>query len=153
MSNTSDFEACDRCTQQPGGAPLCAACASNQATIHRLLREHTALVEVYVLAARMRMFPVPFDQHFELVGGVDECRSVLEPPIDDYAPAKADDTSRENFLRAFREVHAEFHQLWTAAVEQPGYDKKRWIALDNTLARFARDAGESFGVGRSEPLL
>ena len=153
MSNTSDFEACDRCAQQTGGTPLCTACASNQATIHRLLHEHTALVEVYVLAARMRMFPVPFDQHFELVGSVDECRLVLEPPIDHYAPADADKTSRENFLRAFREVHTKLHQLWTAAVDQPGYDKKRWIALDNAIARFARDAGEAFGVDRSEALL
>jgi len=156
VSSTSDFEACNHCTRQPGGTPLCAACAANQATIHRLQHEHTALVEVYVLAARMRMFPVPFDQHFALVGGVDACRSVLEPPIDDYAPAEAAEatgTSRETFLQAFREAHAALHQLWTAAVDQPGYDKKRWIALDNALARFARDAGETFGVSRTEPLL
>ena len=153
MSDTFNFEACDHCAQQPGGTPLCSACASNQAAIHRLQREHAALVEVYVLAARMRMFPVPFDQHFELAGVVDECRSVLEPPIDNYALSETHSASRESFLRAFREAHAALHQLWTAAVDQPGYNKKHWISLDNALARFARDAGETFGVSRSEPLL
>lgn len=84
MSDASNFEACNHCAQRPVGTPLCDGCLVNQTTIHQLRREHTALVEVYVLAARMRTFPVPFDQHFELVGTVDECRSVLEPPIDEY---------------------------------------------------------------------
>lgn len=44
--------------------------------------ENRTLTKVYVAAARMRTFPVPFDDHFELVGAVDECRSVLEPAID-----------------------------------------------------------------------
>jgi len=35
-----------------------------------------------VLAARLRTFPVPFDDHFQLVGAVDECRSMMEPPVD-----------------------------------------------------------------------
>jgi hypothetical protein len=183
VTRTPDFEVCDRCAEragQPGEAPLCAACRANQDTIHRLNRENSALVEVYVLAARMRMFPVPFDQHFELVGAVDECRSVLEPPIDNYnQPATSADAadalpafhgayealhqlwvaaaepghSRETFLQAFREAHAALHQAWTAAVDQPGYDKKRWIALDNALSRFARCASEIFGIRRSEPLL
>ncbi len=37
-----------------------------------------ALIKVYVAAARLRTFPVPFDDHFELVGVVDQCRSVLD---------------------------------------------------------------------------
>lgn len=61
--------------------------------------------------------------------------------------------SREEFLAAYREAHATLHRLWSAAVGKEGYDKAAWRALDNALARFARDAGEKFGVGRSEPLL
>ena len=164
MSDTFDFEACDHCSRQPGGTPLCAPCATNQATIHRLQREHAALVEVYVLAARMRMFPVPFDQHFELVGAVDACRSVLEPPIDDFGPSSIQQADsrweehvaaypREEFLAAFREAHATLHRLWTAAVGKEGYDKAAWRAIDNALSRFARDAAEKVGISRSEPLL
>ena len=155
MADGPDFEVCDRCEQRPSEAPLCASCMTNQTAIYRLRRENAALIEVYVLAARMRSFPVPFDQHFELVGAVDECRPVIEPSIDDYgAPAEtAPCATREDFLLAFRVAHAVLHQLWSDAVGQPGYDKKRWIALDNTLSQFARDAGEMFGISRSEPLL
>jgi len=49
-------------------------------TIDQLRTELEALIKVYVVAARLRTFPVPFDDHFELVGAVDQCRSVLEPP-------------------------------------------------------------------------
>ena len=53
----------------------------------RLRVEHEALTKLYAAAARLRTFPVPFDDHFELVGAVDECRSILEPPIDTYGEA------------------------------------------------------------------
>jgi hypothetical protein len=46
--------------------------------ITQLRDEREALVNVYVAAAQLRTFPVPFNDHFELVGAVDECRSVLE---------------------------------------------------------------------------
>ena len=99
----------------------------------KLRVEHEALIKVYVLAARLRTFPVPFDDHFQLVGAVDECRSVLEPPIDDFGPSsmrQADSRweeyvaayPREEFLAAFREAHATLHRLWTAAVGKEGYD-------------------------------
>lgn len=55
-----------------------------------------ALLNVYVIAARLRTFPVPFDDHFALVGAVDECRSVMESPIfdDPFALAAAVDEGR-----------------------------------------------------------
>ncbi len=191
--------------------------------IDQLRAEHEALTEVYAIAARMRQFPVPFDVHFELIGAVDRCRSVLDPPIDhsaarpsswqayvaaypreeflaasrtahatlrylwsaaigkeDYDKAawraledalarfvrtaaekigivQRDDLSmvysREEFLAAFRETHATLHHLWSADVGKDGYDKAAWRAIDNALARFARDAAETVGVGRTEPLL
>jgi len=135
------------------------------APIDQLRKEHEALTEVYVVAARMRQFPVLFDDHFALVGVVDQCRSVLEPPVDDYgpretAPSQVSDWQehvaaypREEFLAAFREAHAALHRLWTAAVGTPSYDKAAWKTIDNALARFARDAGEKVGVARTEPLL
>jgi hypothetical protein len=142
-------------------------------TIDRLRAECEALTEVYVTAARMRQFPVPFDAHFELVGVVDRCRSVLEPPVDyggagSTAPNPAPDQEpdqatgwqervaaypREEFLATFRDAHAALHRLWTEAVGKEGYDKASWRVLDNALARFARDAAEKAGIGRSEPLL
>ena len=60
---------------------------------------------------------------------------------------------REEFLTAFREAHATLHRLWTAAVGKEDYNKAEWKALDNALSRFARDAAEKLGIGRSEPLL
>ena len=130
----------------------------------KLRVEHEALIKVYVLAARLRTFPVPFDDHFQLVGAVDECRSVLEPPIDDFGPSSIQQADsrwekhvaaypREELLAAFREAHATLHWLWTAAVGKDGYDKAAWRAIDNALSRFARDAAEKVGISRSEPLL
>lgn len=123
------------------------------------IKEHEALTKVYAVAACMREFPVPFDDHFELVGAVDECRSILEPPVDDFAerPTGWQDHvasyPREEFLTAFREAHAVLHHLWTEAVGKEGYDKTPWKVLDNALARFARDAAEKFGIAQTEPLL
>jgi hypothetical protein len=120
------------------------------------------LIKVYVAAARLRTFPVPFDDHFDLVGAVDECRSVLEPPINNEPPDPKDGGAwqeystpiqREEFLGAFREAHTTLHRLWTAEVGKEGYDKAQWIALDNALSRFARAAAEKIGISRSEPLL
>lgn len=146
--------ACAVCSATPGA--LCAACLHN--------REINCLrTELYAIAARLRAFPVPFDDHFALVGAVDACRSVLEPPVDDLAsdrPPAATAWSeivaaypREEFLAAFREAHATLHRLWTAQVGKEGYDKAAWRALDNALARFARDAAEKVGISRTEPLL
>jgi hypothetical protein len=59
---------------------------------------------------------------------------------------------REEFLGQFRSAHAALHRLWSDAVGKEGYDKAAWRELDNALARFARDASEKHGVGRSEPL-
>ena len=125
--------------------------------IDKLRAEHEALTQVYVAAARLRQFPVPFDDHWALVGAVDECRQVLEPPVDDDAPTGWQEYvathPREEFLAAFREAHAALHRLWTEAVGKEGYDKEAWKTLDNALSRFARDASEKVGVGRTEPLL
>lgn len=156
----NDFTPCTTCVSKPGS--LCAPCARNHAAIDQLRRENATLTNVYVLAARLRTFPVPFDDHFALVGAVDECRSVLKPPIDPYAPPSKEPSAwqehvaaypREEFLAAFREAHATLHRLWTATVGKEGYNKSDWKALDNALARFARDAAEKAGISRSEPLL
>jgi hypothetical protein len=40
----------------------------------------------------------------------------------------------------FREVHAVFQRLWTAAVGTTGYDKKEWQRMDNELVKLARKA-------------
>ena len=136
----------------------------SRTTIDQLRAECEALTKVYVIAARLRTFPVLFDDHFQLVGAVDECRSILEPPVDTYegisAGDQADDwqehdaaQAREEFLSTFREAHATLHQLWTAAVGKEGYDKAAWRTLDNALARFARNAAVGVGIDRSEPLL
>lgn len=77
------FVACTTCVAET--VVRCAACVHNRKTIDRLRNERDALIGVYVAAARLRTFPVPFDDHFELVGAVDACRSILEPPIDVYA--------------------------------------------------------------------
>jgi len=142
-------------------------------TIDQLRVEREALTKVYVVAARLRQFPVPFDDHFELVGAVDQCRSVLEPPVDHrgdhggdhrVATPSAPDQAvgwqeyvaaypREEFLIAFREAHSVLHRLWSAQVGKEGYDKAEWQALDNALSRFARDAAEKVGISRTEPLL
>jgi hypothetical protein len=127
---------------------------------------HDALLNVYAIAARLRTFPVPFDDHFALVGAVDACRSVIEPPIDDgpgtIAGAgevtsgwqeRVDAYPREEFLAAFQEANAALHQLWTAQVGKEGYDKELWKTLANALSRFARDAAEKVGIPRTEPLL
>jgi hypothetical protein len=66
-------------------------------TLDRLRAEYEALTEVYVTAARLRQFPVPFDAHYELVGAVDRCRSVLEPPVDELAARReAEKNARTN---------------------------------------------------------
>ena len=137
---------CPVCANTPT-AP-CTACLHNRA-ISQLRVEHEALIKIYVVAARLRTFPVPFDDHFALVGAVDACRSVLEPPIDSEEGAYP----REEFQVAFREAHATLHQLWTAAAGKEGYDKAQWKVLANALSRFARDAAETVGISRSEPLL
>jgi hypothetical protein len=125
-------------------------------------KRYEALLNVYVAAAALRTFPVSFDDHFALVGAVDECRSILEPPIDDGPGTTMPESAwqahvaahpREEFLATFRDAHATLHQLWTAHVGKDGYDKEQWKALDNALARFARDAAEKVGISRSEPLL
>jgi len=131
-------------------------------TIDQLRAEHEALTKVYVLAARLRQFPVPFDDHLALVDAVDKCRSILEPSFDDdngtpASPsawqAHIDAYPREEFLAMFRQAHATLHRLWTEAVGKEGYDKASWKTIDNALARFARDAAEAVGIGRTEPLL
>lgn len=130
-------------------------------TIDQLRAEHKALTKVYVTAARLRQFPVPFDDHWAIVGAVDECRQVLEPPIDNYnerpAPTAWQDHvaayPRDEFLAAFREAHTALHRLWTEAVGKEGYDKAAWSAINNALSRFARDASEKVGIGRTESLV
>jgi hypothetical protein len=79
------FEKCIRCALKPE-TPLCCVCLHNRNTIEALRAERDALIEVYAVAVRLRTFPIPFDDHFALVGAVDVCRAVIEPPIDDYAP-------------------------------------------------------------------
>jgi len=89
-----EFAECAECAAKSGSPTLCRACLHNRATINQLRAECEELTKVYVFAARLRTFPVTFDDHFQLVGAVDECRSVLEPPVDDYEPAP-DPTSGE----------------------------------------------------------
>lgn len=104
---------------------------------------------------------IPSRPDVSWIGPDRECRSVLEPPVDDHVAtpqptgwqAHVAAHPREEFLATFREAHAALHRLWTAAVGTEGYDKAAWKVLDNALARFARDAGEEAGVGRTEPLL
>jgi hypothetical protein len=135
--------------------------ADRAARLSRIIAEHEALTKVYVAAARLRQFPVPFDDHWALVGAVDACTSVLAPPVDPkagigwegYVAERLAAQPREEFLATFREAHAALHKLWTAAVGKDGYDKELWKTIDNALARFARDAAEGFGIERSEPLL
>jgi hypothetical protein len=131
--------------------------ADRAARLSRIIAEHEALTKVYVAAARLRQFPVPFNDHWALVSAVDECRSILEP-TDNITRATSWQEHvaahpREEFMAAFREAHAALHKLWTAAVGKDGYDKELWKTIDNALARFARDAAEGFGIERSEPLL
>jgi hypothetical protein len=149
---------CRRCL------PIVETILIEEPDTNQIRTEHDALIKVYVSAAQLRTFPVPFDDHFALVGAVDECRSVLEPPFNDGPGTIAPEAvsvwqervaayPREEFLAAFREAHATLHRLWTAQVGKEGYDKAPWKALDNALARFARDAAEKVGISRSEPLL
>lgn len=60
---------------------------------------------------------------------------------------------REEFLAAYREAHATLHRLWTEAIGKEGYDKAAWQTIGTALDRFARDAAEKVGIGRSEPFL
>jgi len=83
--------------------------------------------------------------------GFVERAALPTPPTDWQAHVAA--YPRQEFLAAFRAAHAALHQLWSAAVGTEGYDKAAWKVLDNALARFARDAGEKVGIGRTEPLL
>jgi hypothetical protein len=48
-----------------------------RADIARLTKENDALSKVYGVAASLRTFPVPFDDHLELVDAVDACRQTL----------------------------------------------------------------------------
>ena len=83
MIDVPEFAECALCAAKPGSPTLCTTCLHNRATVNQLRAEREELLKVYVLAARLRTFPVPFDDHFQLVGAVDECRSVVEgPPID-----------------------------------------------------------------------
>jgi hypothetical protein len=81
---------CLRCGQIQGNfpLPLCALEIAQTETeteseLDRLRRENAALTKLYGVAACLRQHPVPFDDHFALVGAVDACRQVLEPPIDE----------------------------------------------------------------------
>lgn len=78
MIAVSAFAECATCAAKPGSPTLCRACLHNRTTINELRAEREMLIKIYVLAARLRTFPVPFDDHFQLVGAVDACRSVLE---------------------------------------------------------------------------
>ena len=86
MIESPEFAECSSCAAKPGSPTLCPACLHNRATINKLRAEREALTKIYVVAARLRTFPVPFDDHFELVGAVDECRSVVDPPVDTGEP-------------------------------------------------------------------
>lgn len=109
-----EFVECAACAAKPGSPSLCAACLQNRATINELRgrlakivqlgnallgktqpsvraaikdinTERETLLELYAVAARLQTFPVPFEAHFELVGAVDKCRSILEPAVDSYS--------------------------------------------------------------------
>lgn len=80
MIEFPEFAECASCAVKPGSPFLCQACLHNRATINALRAERAALIKIYVIAARLRTFPIPFNDHFELAGEVDACRSVLESP-------------------------------------------------------------------------
>ena len=95
MIEVPEFAECASCAAKPGSPYLCPACLHNRTTINKLRADREALTEVYVVAARLREFPVPFDDHFALVGAVDACRSVLDPPVGTYAQQPSAPTSKE----------------------------------------------------------
>ena len=95
MIDNPEFAECATCAAKPGSPTLCRACLHNRATVNQLRAERDVLIKIYVRAARLRAFPVPFDDHFQLVGAVDKCRSVLEPPVDDYEQQPSAPTSEE----------------------------------------------------------
>lgn len=53
--------------------------------------------------------------------------------------------------RRYRIAHGTLHQLWTACVGTPGYDKKYWMSLDNDISE--RFADEHLQAGGTGPLL
>lgn len=62
------------------GSPMLAVIAERDAVrveAARLMKENDALSKVYGTAACLRTFPVPFDDHLELVDSVDACRQAL----------------------------------------------------------------------------
>src|SRR5262249_45258969 len=112
------FQKCAACTYAPD---LCASCRHNRELIEQLSTQNTALTDVYAVAALLRQFPVPFNDHLTLVDAVDKCRAILEPPVDNYndAPtlpsawqAHVDAHPRAEFLAMFRQAHATLHKLW-----------------------------------------
>ena len=56
---------------KPGSPSLCAACLHNRTTIDKLRAECEILTKVYVAAAMLRTFPVPFDDPSQGFHGYD----------------------------------------------------------------------------------
>ncbi len=57
------------------------------------------------------------------------------------------------FRAHFRATHSALHRRWSADVGQPDYVKQDWIAIDNALARLARDRATRIGIATAEALL
>lgn len=55
-------------------------------------------------------------------------------------------------ISAYRGAHSALHELWSAAVGTPGYDKRTWKTLSNALDKLARDAATAAGWPSNEAL-
>lgn len=70
-----DFMECDNCRAKPGSPTLCQGCLHNRRVMNNLREEIKGLETVYGVAMQQRTFPVPFEDHWELVGAVDDFRN------------------------------------------------------------------------------
>jgi len=55
-------------------------------------------------------------------------------------------------LLSYYAAHAALHALWSEAVGTPGYDKRSWMALSNSLDALGRSAATLVGFPRDQPL-
>ncbi len=56
-------------------------------------------------------------------------------------------------LDRYNEASAALHELWTAAVGTPGYDKAAWMRLSNAIDSLGRQAATTAGLPSTEPLV
>lgn len=61
--------------------------------------------------------------------------------------------TREQFMVAFSECEIAFHRNWGAAHDGPGYDKRAWQDLHNSLITAWRNHATQIGIPRDQPLV